>query len=458
MKIVIVVMAGGSGSRLWPISRSMLPKQFLPLISKNTMLQETVHRLQGLDYDSIITLCNEEHRFFVAEQLKEMGLNSKIILEPESKNTAAAITLAALNEDPETLLLVLSADHIIDNINAFHKAINSGIELANLDKLVTFGVVPNKPHTGYGYIKKDKPVQGGFEIEKFVEKPSEDLAESLFKSGNYLWNSGMFLFKAGKFIQEMKKYSPDTHKFCKQAYSKKTNDIDFIRVEKSSFLQCPNISVDYALMEKTNDSAVIPLNAGWSDVGSWSSLWDVVDKNDDGNAIFGDVILNDTSGSYISSEQQLVAINGVKDLVIVSTKDSLLVSSKDSSENIKSIIENMKQNDRPEYEFHREVHRPWGKFDSLDSGTNYQVKRITVKPGAKLSLQKHFHRSEHWVVVSGEAEVTNGDKTFILKENESTYIPCETIHALKNPGNNYLELIGFQGTIGWVILILLPWQ
>ena len=444
MKLSVVIMAGGSGSRLWPISRSMLPKQFLPLVSNKTMLQETLNRIQGIEYSSISIICNEEHRFYVAEQLREMNLDAKIILEPESKNTAPALCLAALNEDSETLLLVLSADHIIINIEAFHKAIHSAINLASSDSLVTFGVTPNKAHTGYGYIKKDNPIKGGYKIAEFVEKPNLELANTFFASGNYLWNSGMFVFRAGKYIDEVEKFSPTLLESCSKSVSMQNIDKDFIRVEKNSFSECPNISLDYAVMEKTNDSSVVELDAGWSDVGSWSSLWEIIDKDLNGNVGKGDIIFNDTKNSYVSSEEQLVAVSGLEDVVVISTKDSLLVSSKNKSENVKLIIDEMKTNDRKEVQFHREVFRPWGKYDSILSREGYQVKLITVKPGEKLSVQMHYHRSEHWIVVSGIARVHYGQKAIDLSVNESTYHDKEVIHSLENPGDEDLELIEVQ--------------
>ena len=444
MSICAVIMAGGSGSRLWPLSRASHPKQFLSLHGDNTMLQSTAKRMAGLDVQSSVTICNEEHRFFVAEQLREIDKLGSIILEPVGRNTAPAIALAAFFAEDDPLLLVLAADHVIQDTESFNRAVSAALPLAESGKLVTFGIVPNEPHTGYGYIKKGEEKGAGFAVEQFVEKPSFELAQDYVSSGEYLWNSGMFLFKASKYLDELKNFRPDIYHACKSAMADTRVDIDFLRVDKATFESCPSESVDYAVMEKTRDAVVVPLDAGWSDIGSWSSLWDISEKDSSGNVTHGDVMVQNSSNSYIRTDGALVAALGVNDLVIVSTKDVLMVAHKDSVEDVKVLAQQLKSESRSEWELHREVYRPWGKYDSIDRGDRYQAKRITVNPGAKLSVQMHHNRAEHWVVVSGTARVTNGDKTFLLSENESTYIPIGVVHALENPGKVELELIEVQ--------------
>ena len=442
--IKAVIMAGGSGTRLWPLSRAAHPKQFLALHGDDTMLQATVKRLSGLDIQSSITICNEEHRFFVAEQLREIDKLGSIILEPVGRNTAPAIALAALSAEGDPLLLVLAADHVIQNEAAFTKAVSEAVPLAESGKLVTFGIVPNEPHTGYGYIKGGEEQGAGFAVDKFVEKPSIELAQSYVSSGEYYWNSGMFLFKASRYLEELKKFRPDIYEACEASMTDAHSDLDFLRINKEKFEACPSESVDYAVMEKTTDAVVVAMDAGWSDIGSWSSLWGISKKDDNGNASHGDVMLHNSNNSYIRTDGKLVAAIGVEDLVIISTKDVLMVAHKESVKDVKVIAEQLKANSRSEWEMHREVYRPWGKYDSIDSGERYQAKRITVKPGAKLSVQMHNYRSEHWVVVSGKAKVTKGEETFLLSENESTYIPIGTIHSLENISEELLELIEVQ--------------
>ena len=442
MSICAVVMAGGSGTRLWPLSRAAHPKQFLSLHGENTMLQETFNRLEGLDINSSTTICNEEHRFFVAEQLREINKLGSIILEPVGKNTAPAIALAAfqsIEEDP--VLLVLAADHVIEDESAFLKAVSEAVPLAESGKLVTFGIVPQQPHTGYGYIKRGGEYGAGFTVEKFVEKPSLDLAQEYVTSGDYYWNSGMFLFKASRYLEDLLKFRPEIYEACKASLDKTESDLDFLRVNKEKFEACPSDSVDYAVMEKTTDAVVVPMDAGWSDVGSWSSLWDISNKDKNRNFRFGDVMLHGSKDCYVRADNKLVALVG---LVVIDTKDALMVAHKDAVQDAKIIAQNLKDDKRCEWELHREVYRPWGKYDSIDNGDGYQVKRITVKPGAKLSVQMHHHRAEHWVVVSGVAKVTNGDKILVLNENESAYIPVGVIHALENIGESPLELIEVQ--------------
>ncbi|KMT64754.1 mannose-1-phosphate guanylyltransferase/mannose-6-phosphate isomerase [Catenovulum maritimum] len=443
-----VIMAGGTGSRLWPLSRSAYPKQFLALTSDNTMLQETVLRLSGIDHQSPMVICNEASRFMVAEQLRAIdALQSPVILEPVGRNTAPAIALAALQaiaggEDP--ILLVLAADHVILDNPAFLQAVAQAEMLAQQDAMVTFGIVPTHAETGYGYIKRGAEQNNAFKVDSFVEKPNLDKAREYVDSGEYYWNSGMFMFKASRYLAELKQFQPAILAACEAAIGNTASDLDFVRVDKAAFEACPDDSIDYAVMEKTDSAIVVPLDAQWNDVGSWSALWDVNSKDEAGNAIKGDTLTHDTHNCLIQGGERLVATVGVEDLVIVDTKDALLVASKDRVQEVKQIVSKLKAEKRSEFEFHREVYRPWGKYDSIDNGDRYQVKRITVKPGAKLSVQMHHHRAEHWIVVSGTAKVTNGDKDILLTENQSTYIPVGVIHALENPGKVPLELIEVQ--------------
>ncbi len=449
--ILPVIMSGGSGTRLWPLSRSSHPKQFLALTCNNTMLQETINRLAVGSHDPII-ICNNEHRFIVAEQLRDNGSKaSKIILEPIGRNTAPAIALAALSatengEDP--CLLVLAADHVIQNIPSFQKTIQKTIAYAEAGKLVTFGIVPTHVETGYGYIKqgcKQELVSGlGYEVDSFVEKPDYKTAQKFVDSGDFLWNSGRFLFKASTYLEELELHSPKIFEICQRAFNTKIEDFDFTRIEESIFKECPDDSIDYAVMERTDNAVVVPLDVGWSDVGSFSSLWEVNNKDAQGNVVHGDVILENSENCFVYSSSRLVTTIGIDDLVVVETKDAVLVAHKDKVQDVKKIVARLKEQGRDEYKNSREVYRPWGKYDSLDKGKRDQVKRITVNPGAKLSVQMHHHRSEHWVVVSGTAKVTNGDKTFLVTENQSTYIPLGQIHALENPGILPLELIEVQ--------------
>ena len=443
-----VVLAGGTGSRLWPKSRAALPKQFLSLTSNSTMLQDTVTRLKGTNAEPPVFICNDAHRFLVAEQLRKKNIeHDGILLEPVGRNTAPAIALAALHatktgNDP--VLLVLAADHLIKDQEAFHSAIFKAEALANEGKLVTFGIVPDKPHTGYGYIKAGKVLNVGFEVADFVEKPQPETAKQYVESGDFFWNSGMFMFKASRYIEELGKYNPEMLEVCRRAIETEAPDLDFIRVDSEIFSTCPDDSIDYAVMEKTDSAAMVPLDAGWSDVGSWTSLWETADKDEDGNVCVGDTILEKTRNSYVNAEQRLVSVIGLEDVIVVETKDAVMVAHKDDAQSIKNVVNKLKAEKRPEFEFHREVFRPWGSYDSIDNGARFQVKRITVKPGEKLSVQMHHHRAEHWIVVSGSANVTIDDNTKLVTENESVYIPIGAVHALENPGKIPLELIEVQ--------------
>ncbi|GAA5000586.1 mannose-1-phosphate guanylyltransferase/mannose-6-phosphate isomerase [Acinetobacter puyangensis] len=450
-KILPVIMAGGSGTRLWPLSRTQYPKQFLKLSPDGyTLLQSTLLRLKNLDCADPILICNEEHRFLAAEQMREIGVHAKIILEPEGKNTAPAISLAALYQiqsaqtESENFMLVLAADHVITQQENFEHSVQQAIELAKNNKLVTFGIVPTHAETGYGYIEKGQAKLSGFVVKRFVEKPNVTTAQQYLDSQQFLWNSGMFMFKADVYLKELQHYADDIYTSCAAAIKETKPDMDFIRIDKEAFSQCRSESIDYAVMEHTQDAVVVPLDANWNDVGSWSALWDIQTKNDQGNVIHGDVITVKSENNYIYGESRLVSLLGVDNLVVIETKDAVLVANKDKVQDIKKIVETLKQKGRTEHYCHREVYRPWGKYDSIDQAERYQVKRITVKPGQKLSIQMHHHRSEHWIVVSGTAKIHKGKESFLLTENQSTYIPLGEIHALENPGKVPLELIEVQ--------------
>ena len=446
--IIPIILAGGSGTRLWPLSRKTHPKQFISLLNETSLFQDTLTRLPKEALDPIV-ICNEDHRFLVAEQAREINVTlNSIILEPIGRNTAPAIALAAikvLNDFENPILIVLAADHKIENKSAFHDAIKIAHKLAENNKLVTFGIIPKSAETGYGYIeieKKDKAEY--FDIKSFVEKPNQKNAINFLNSGNYLWNSGMFMFNASIYLSELNKFEPEILTSCKKSLSNEFKDLEFIRIDKKEFCKSPNQSIDYAVMEKTNKAKVVPLDAGWSDVGSWDALMDSKIKDSLGNVVEGDVTLDQVKNSYLYSTSRLVAASNIADLIVIDTEDALLVTTRDNSLSIKNIVKKLKKNKRTEIENHRKVYKPWGYYDSIDTGYNFQVKRILVNPGAKLSLQKHLHRAEHWVVVSGVAKITCGKKIYNLEKNQSTYIPKGEIHRLENIESYPLEIIEVQ--------------
>ncbi|WP_311029264.1 mannose-1-phosphate guanylyltransferase/mannose-6-phosphate isomerase [Mesorhizobium koreense] len=431
------------------MSRELYPKQFHVLAGSHTMLQETVMRLRGLDCESPLVICNEEHRFIAAEQLRQIGEDgATILLEPVGRNTAPAIALASLyasrsGEDP--LLLVLAADLLIRQEDRFHESVGKAISLAEGGKLVAFGIVPDRPETGYSYIRRGASLgKDGFVIEKFEEKPDRKTAVAYVKDGGCYWNSGMFLFRASVYLNELKRFQPAVLEACEPAIGAIEQDMDFVRIDAGKFRTSPAISIDYAVMEKTGAAAMVPLDAGWNDIGSWSALWDIQERDGEGNALAGDVLALDSKNTLVRAESRLVATVGVENMVIVETKDAVLVAHKDHAQNVKGVVDRIRKLDRQEHINHREVYRPWGHYDSIDFGERDQVKRITVKPGAKLSIQMHHHRAEHWVVVRGTAKVQKGNETIMLSENQSTYIPLGEVHALENPGKIPLELIEVQ--------------
>lgn len=446
--MIPVIMSGGSGTRLWPLSRKHKPKQFLSLFGDNTMFQQTLMRLDGVpELEPPTIVCSNEHRFMVAEQLQEIKLASPtILLEPVARDTAPAMATAALQamrDGDDPLLLILAADHVIADVSAFQTAIAQAREQAEKGSLVTFGIVPTNANTGYGYIEaNEKGIIS--RVKAFVEKPDLPTAEQYVSSGNYYWNSGMFMFKASTLLSELEIYSPDLLSACREALDNAQPDLDFIRLDQLGFAKSEAISIDYAVMEKTDKAVVVPLDAGWNDVGSWSSLWECAGPSQDNNVIYGDVMLDDVSNSYIHSEDRLVSVLGLENVVVVETTDAVMVASKDKTQDVKKIVAELNQSGRPEAENHRLCYRPWGFYDSIDNGDRFQVKRINVKPGASLSLQMHHHRAEHWIVVSGTAQVICDDEVTLLTENESTYIPLGKKHRLHNPGQIPLEIIEVQ--------------
>ncbi|MDD5180886.1 MAG: mannose-1-phosphate guanylyltransferase/mannose-6-phosphate isomerase [Gallionellaceae bacterium] len=447
-----VILSGGSGSRLWPMSRTALPKQFLPLVSEHTMFQETLLRLQGLPgIAAPLVICNDEHRFLAAEQLRAIGSTPlSLILEPFGRNTAPAVAVAAFAaqaEDDQAILLVLPADHLIQDIPGFHNAIQSALELAQQDKLVTFGITPDRPATGFGYIERGAALETGehtFAVARFVEKPDTDTARKFLDNGRFFWNSGMFVFKASAYLSELQHYHPDIHAAAQRAWQHGVRDMDFHRLDENAFAACPADSIDYAVMEHTRAAAMVTVDIGWNDIGSWSSLSDVSLKDEQGNVLRGDVFSAETADTYVRAEGRMVAAIGVRDLVIVETSDAVLVMHKDFAQDVKQAVEYLKQAERTEHLVHRRVYRPWGYYEGIDIGERFQAKRIMVNPGSKLSLQMHHHRAEHWVVVSGNAKVTRGDKILMLHEDQSTYIPIGMKHRLENVGEEPLYLIEVQ--------------
>ncbi|MDM8564780.1 mannose-1-phosphate guanylyltransferase/mannose-6-phosphate isomerase [Candidatus Halobeggiatoa sp. HSG11] len=446
-----IILSGGVGSRLWPLSREHYPKQLLALIGNNTLLQDTILRLAELpEQAKPQVVCNEKHRFLVAEQLNNIDVESaNIILEPEGRNTAPAVAVAALtalSQDPEAILLILPADHLIANTTTFCKAIEAGISLAETNHLVTFGIVPDSPETGYGYINASDSIENSvaLSVKNFVEKPDLETAEQYLESGEYYWNSGMFLFKAANYLQELEKFAPEILTACKLATDNAVVDQDFLRLDSKAFKACPSDSIDYAVMEHTNSAVVIPLDAGWNDVGAWSSLWEVSKQDETGNVILGDVLTENVANSYLRAEHRLLAAVGVENLTVIETADAVLVAHKDKVQDVKKIVTQLKATKRSETELHRKVYRPWGHYETVDIEKRFQVKRITVNPGSSLSLQMHYHRSEHWIIVQGTAKITKNDEVFVLTENQSTYIPLGTKHRLENQGRIPLEIIEIQ--------------
>lgn len=449
--IIPIILAGGKGTRLWPLSRELCPKQLLPLVDQHTLLQNTILRLpEGLSPP--IVLCNEEHRFLVAEQLRAIGVkDASIVLEPMGRNTAPAVAISAelgVSIDPESVLLVLPADHHIEDLPSFHRAIAMGEALAYAGRLVTFGILPRCAETGYGYIRKGSLIPGGsiqaYEVERFVEKPDHDTAEVYVASGDYLWNSGIFMFRTSTILDEIQALAPDIALACRRALLESSSDLDFHRLNPSAYASCPSDSIDYAVMEKTDKGAVIPLSCGWNDLGCWDAFFAVEDRDADENILVGDILTHEVKRSYIHATSRLVAAIGIENQIIVETPDAVLVSSRDRVQEVKFLVERLQSAERVEAMTHRKVYRPWGSYEPVASEERFQVKRIVVKPGAKLSMQKHHHRAEHWVVVRGTALITRGDEEVLLKEDESTYIPLGVHHRLENPGRIDLEIIEVQ--------------
>ncbi len=459
-----VILSGGAGTRLWPLSRELYPKQLLALIGERTMLQQTALRLEGLGASAPVIVCNEAHRFLVAEQLRQLGIEPRaMVLEPFGRNTAPAIALAAhaalateaqpaagaapatdATPDADPVLLVLPADHVMRNVPAFHRAVHTALRAAEQGQLVTFGIVPNAPETGYGYIQRGPGAGPVHPIARFIEKPSEERARELLAAGEYYWNSGMFMFRARRYLAELERLAPTIAAACEAAFRGARSDLDFTRIDPEAFKRCPADSIDYALMEKTSEAVVVPLDAGWSDVGSWSALHEASECDGEGNVARGDVISEDSQGCYLYAESRLLAAVGLRDHVVVETKDAVLVAPKTHVQDVKKLVFRLKEQGRYEHSLHREVFRPWGSYDSIENGPRFQVKRLKIKPGATLSLQMHHHRAEHWIVVSGTARITRGDEVFLLEENQSTYIPIGVKHRIDNPGKIPLHIIEVQ--------------
>ncbi len=447
-----VILSGGAGTRLWPLSRELYPKQLLPLVSEKSLLQDTLGRVKGNGFAAPVVVCNDDHRFIIAEQLRQLDMKPRaIVLEPAARNTAPAVAAAAiliLREDPDALLLVLPSDHIIRDVAVFGRAIETAAAAARKGRLVAFGLVPKTPETGYGYIKRGPALDGAndtYSIERFVEKPDLATAKTYLAEGIWSWNSGMFLFPARLYIDELKAHQPKVAEAASKAIEGAAGDLDFLRLDKDAFSASPSISIDYAVMEKTKRAAVVPADLGWNDVGAWSALWDVGERDADGNVTVGDVIAHDTKNAYLrTTNGMLLATVGLDNIVVVVTDDVVLAAAKDRAQDVKKIVDTLKAKGRSEATIHKTVHRPWGSYTGVDAGARFQVKRIVVKPGAKLSLQKHAQRAEHWVVVQGTARVTRGEDFLVLRENQSTYIPVGTVHRLENIGSDDLHLIEVQ--------------
>ena len=448
--LIPVILSGGAGTRLWPLSRELYPKQLLALLGPRTMLQQTALRVDGLDCAAPIVVCNEAHRFLVAEQLRALKQTPRaIILEPFGRNTAPAIALAALaavrdagGVDP--LLLVLPADHVIRDTAVFVQTVRTALAAAQQGQLVTFGIVPKAPETGYGYIQRGAPQGAAYAIARFVEKPDVARARQFLEAGDYYWNSGMFLFRAGRYLAELERLAPQMAAACRAAFEAGHADLDFTRLDAHAFERCPSDSIDYAVMEKTAGAVVVPLDAGWSDVGSWSALYEASEADADGNVAHGDVLAEDSAGCYLYAESRLVATVGLKDHVVVETKDAVLVAPRNRVQDVKKLVNRLKEQGRYEHALHREVFRPWGSYDRIESGPRFVVNRLRINPGASQSLQQHHHRAEHWVVVTGTARITRGEDVFLLEENQSAFIPIGVIHRIENPGRIALHLIEVQ--------------
>ena len=452
-RVTPVLLSGGSGVRLWPMSRELFPKQLLSLCSDQSMLQDTATRVADpVNFEAPLVICNNEHRFIIAEQLRQAGISpTAILLEPEGRDTAAAAAIAALRaqqSDPDAVILLLPADHRVSDAEGFRQAVLRALPVAEAGDLVTFGIEPTRPETGYGYIRQGEALtlgQGLHRVAAFVEKPDLARAEAMLAEGGYAWNSGMFLFRAEAFLAELERLAPEVLAGARAALEAASNDLDFIRRDAAAFATVPKISIDRAVMEKTSLAAVLPISIGWADVGSWAALWEIGDKDADGNVIIGDGVLQDAGNCYIRSEEgQLTAVVGLQDVVVVTTADAVLVAHRDQAQNVKQLVEKLRASGRSEPVLHKQVHRPWGSYQSVHDGERFQVKQLTVKPGCRLSLQKHFHRAEHWVVVGGTALVTRGEEQLYVYENQSVYLPIGTVHRLENPGKLPLEIIEVQ--------------